>query len=207
MSDRKQNPSIWISQNGQEFARRGTPEEETRWKCTGSIWTSKLKRPGSNHFPFYISLSSLASYFGQTFQKSTFHALASPLHFLVSPTPPWLSSAPQRLTKGTVTPHPRDPFYCCGCQPLVSLPAAGATWGALPFLKLSLSASMRLPTPSWPPRSASSWAPFSAPPNPPNLKCQYFLVTRPGFPILFFSVKGFSFILLVLSVLYQLLDL
>ena len=72
-------------------------------------------------------------------RERAFHALASPQHFLVSPTPPWLSPTTQWLTKDTMIPHPRDPFYCFDCHPLVWLPAAGATWGALPFLKLSLS--------------------------------------------------------------------
>lgn len=209
MSDRKQNTSIWISQNGKEFARRGTPEEETQWKRTGSIWISKPKRPGSNHFPFYISLNSLASYFGQTFQKRK--GISCPgltPAFPSQPHPTLTQPHPSMANQGHHDTTSQGPFLLLRLSSSRLAPSCRCHMrrSSLPEA-LALSASMRLPTPSWPLRSASSWAPLSAPPIPPNLKCQYFLVTRPGFPILFFSVKGFSFILLVLSVMYQLLDL
>lgn len=56
-------------------------------------------------------------------------------HFMPWPHPRISPSAPPdpdlapplNGNQGLRTPHPRDPFHCRGCHPVLSLPAAGAT--------------------------------------------------------------------------------
>ena len=152
-------------------------------------------------------ITQFLSFIFWMFQKSKFHALSSYLHFLV-------------------TLHPTRSQH----HPSATNQCHHATSSKWPFLLLLLLSSYfppsctwhsNAPSPSWStlslgfcethaPRnapssqSAPSRAPFSAPSIPPNMKCHYFLVLGLG-PSILFSIWGI--IPMVLSIMYQLLDL